>query len=104
MTAATAASAPARATPTAISPLRRIGAKIAEPYQDRIARSIAKAIVARRSGAVMAPTGAGKSLNVHTTVEDCLALDRPIIVLHPSVDLLRQNLAQLLESPEIARQ
>ena len=104
MTAATAASAPARATPTAISPLRRIGAKIAEPYQDRIARSIAKAILARRSGAVMAPTGAGKSLNVHTTVEDCLALDRPIIVLHPSVDLLRQNLAQLLESPEIARQ
>jgi len=104
MNAATAALAHSRAQDTHAAPVRWIGAKLAEPYQDRIATSIAAAIKDRRSGAVMAPTGSGKSLNVHTTVEDCLSLGYPIIVLHPSVDLLRQNLAQLLESPSIARQ
>jgi len=74
---------------------RAFGDMIAEPYQDRIMASIAQAIRDRRSGAVLAPTGSGKSLFVAAAVEDALTLKTPILALHPDISLLRQNLRQV---------
>jgi hypothetical protein len=60
------------------------------------------AIAAGRSGAVLAPTGSGKSLMVAAAIEDAVALSRPILVLHPDVSLLRQNHAQAVRSATVA--
>ncbi|MCC0004660.1 MAG: DEAD/DEAH box helicase family protein [Methylobacteriaceae bacterium] len=81
---------------------RTFGDMIAEPYQDRIMANIADAIRARRSGAVLAPTGSGKSLFVAAAVEDALTLRTPILALHPDIALLRQNLRQVQRVPRFA--
>ncbi|HRY01901.1 MAG TPA: DEAD/DEAH box helicase family protein [Beijerinckiaceae bacterium] len=90
----------------AIAPIptmrRAIGDLIAEPYQDRIMAEIAEAIRDRRSGAVLAPTGSGKSLFAAGAVEDALHLRIPILVLHPDIALLRQNLRQIQRVPAFA--
>lgn len=85
------------------SPTRRVGDKVAEPYQARVMLAVRAAIAAGRSGAVLAPTGSGKSLLVAAAIEDALDLGRPILVLHPDVSLLRQNFAQAASIPALAR-
>jgi superfamily II DNA or RNA helicase len=82
---------------------RRIGDKQAEPYQTRIAASVCEAIRRGRSGAVLAPTGSGKSLLAAGAAEDAVGLGKPILVLHPDVSLLRQNYAQFQTIPAIKR-
>lgn len=81
---------------------RQVGDKIAEPYQARVMAEIAAAIASGRSGAVLAPTGSGKSLMVAAAIEDAIRLRRPILVLHPDVSLLRQNHAQAIQSKAVA--
>src|SRR5918993_5791518 len=80
---------------------RRIGDKQAEPYQARIAASVREAIQRGRSGAVLAPTGSGKSLLAAGAVEDAISLGKPILVLHPDVSLLRQNYIQFQTVPAV---
>lgn len=80
---------------------RRIGDKQAEPYQARIAGSVREAIERGRSGAVLAPTGSGKSLLAAGAAEDAVSLGKPILVLHPDVSLLRQNYAQFQSVPAV---
>src|SRR3712207_1559404 len=80
---------------------RRIGDKHAEPYQARIAASVREAIRRGRSGAVLAPTGSGKSLLAAGAAEDAVGLGKPILVLHPDVSLLRQNYAQFQTVPAV---
>jgi superfamily II DNA or RNA helicase len=76
--------------------LRRVvGDKQAEPYQARIMFSLREAIQRGRSGAVLAPTGSGKSLKAAAAAEDAFDLGKPILILHPDSSLLRQNYAQL---------
>ena len=70
---------------TATNLTRRIGDKQAEPYQARIAASVREAIRRGRSGAVLAPTGSGKSLLAAGAAEDAIDLGKPILVLHPDV-------------------
>src|ERR687897_2020327 len=87
---------------TSVSELsRRIGDKQAEPYQARIAASVREAIRRGRSGAVLAPTGSGKSLLVAGAAEDAVSLGKPILVLHPDVSLLRQNYIQFQAVPAV---
>jgi superfamily II DNA or RNA helicase len=87
---------------TSVSELsRRIGDKQAEPYQARIAASVREAIRRGRSGAVLAPTGSGKSLLAAGAAEDAIDLGKPILVLHPDVSLLRQNYAQFQSVPAV---
>jgi superfamily II DNA or RNA helicase len=74
---------------------RVVGDKQAEPYQARIMSSLREAIQRGRSGAVLAPTGSGKSLKAAAAAEDAFALGKPILILHPDVSLLRQNHVQL---------
>ena len=81
---------------------RRVGDKWAEPYQSRVMAEIRSAIATGRSGAVLAPTGSGKSLMVAAAIEDAISLGRPILVLHPDVSLLRQNYAQALSLKAMA--
>ncbi len=80
---------------------RRIGDKQAESYQARIAASVREAIQRGRSGAVLAPTGSGKSLLTAGAAEDAVSLGKLILVLHPDVSLLRQNYAQFETVPAI---
>ncbi|WP_201861196.1 DEAD/DEAH box helicase family protein [Microvirga soli] len=80
---------------------RTIGDKQAEPYQARIAASVRNAIQRGRSGAVLAPTGSGKSLLAAGAAEDAVSLGKPILVLHPDVSLLRQNYAQFQAVPAV---
>jgi len=61
--------------------------------------SICEAIRRGRSGAVLAPTGSGKSLIAAAGAEDAVALGKPIVILHPDVSLLRQNFAQFQTVP-----
>lgn len=70
---------------------RKIGDKVAEPYQARIATAVGGAISTGKSGAVLAPTGSGKSLLVTFGVEDAIAVGKPVLVLQPDVHLLQQN-------------
>ena len=72
---------------------RSIGGLDAEPYQSRIADEVAASVGARRSGMVVAPTGSGKGWLVALAVEDCVRAALPVLVLQPSIDLLRQNMA-----------
>ncbi len=90
------------ASTTAGTPARRVGDKIAAPYQARVMGDLREAIAHGRSGAVLAPTGSGKSLMVAASIEDAIALKRPILVLHPDVSLLRQNFAQAMKSAVVA--
>lgn len=84
-------------------PTRRVGDKVAEVYQARVMLAVREAMAAGRSGAVLAPTGSGKSLIVAAAVEDALDLGRPILILHPDVSLLRQNFAQAEAIPALAQ-
>lgn len=89
---------------TSIHSLSRvIGDKQAEPYQARIMFSLREAILRGRSGAVLAPTGSGKSLKAAAAAEDAFDLDKPILILHPDVSLLRQNYAQLQAIPSLRK-
>ncbi|KLK91715.1 hypothetical protein AA309_18675 [Microvirga vignae] len=80
---------------------RQIGNKQAEPYQHRITGSVREAIQRGRSGAVLAPTGSGKSLLAAAAAEDAIDLEKPILVLHPAVSLLRQNYARFQSVPAV---
>ena len=84
---------------------RRLGDKILEPYQARILDSVAEALEARRSGAVVAPTGAGKSVIAAGIVAEAVARGRPVLLIQPNSQLLRQNLAQIaaLDLPKSVR-
>lgn len=82
---------------------RVIGDKQAEPYQARIMFSLREAIQRGRSGAVLAPTGSGKSLKAAAAAEDAFDLGKPILILHPDVSLLRQNYAQLRAIPSLRK-
>jgi superfamily II DNA or RNA helicase len=84
--------------------LRRVvGDKQAEPYQARIMFSLREAIQRGRSGAVLAPTGSGKSLKAAAAAEDAFDLAKPILILHPDSSLLRQNYAQLQAIPSLRK-
>ncbi|WP_187144391.1 DEAD/DEAH box helicase [Microvirga massiliensis] len=80
---------------------RTVGDKVAEPYQARIMVSLRDAIRRGRSGAVLAPTGSGKSLLAAAGAEDAVEIGKPILVLHPDVSLLRQNYAQFEAVPAL---
>lgn len=84
---------------------RRLGDKILEPYQARILDGVAEALKARRSGVVVAPTGAGKGVLAAGIVAEAVAQGRPVLLIQPNVQLLRQNLAQIaaLELPKGTR-
>ena len=87
-----------------VPPLCRVvGDKQAEPYQARIMFSLREAIRRGRSGAVLAPTGSGKSLKAAAAAEDAFDLGKPILILHPDVSLLRQNYAQLRAIPSLRK-
>ena len=62
--------ADASAEASVLSLSRVIGDKHAEPYQARIMFSLREAIQRGRSGAVLAPTGSGKSLKAVAAAED----------------------------------
>lgn len=74
---------------------RRLGDKTLEPYQARILDGVAEALEARRSGAVVAPTGAGKGVLAAGIVAAAAARGRPVLLIQPNAQLLRQNLAQI---------
>lgn len=80
------------------SELRTIGDKIAEPFQNRIATAVAEAVRSGRSGAVLGPTGSGKSLLVSFGAEDAVLCKKPVLVLHPDVHLLKQNFSLFMQS------
>jgi superfamily II DNA or RNA helicase len=84
---------------------RILGDKILEPYQARILDAVADALKARRSGAVVAPTGAGKGVLAAGIVAEAIAQGRPVLLVQPNAQLLRQNLAQIaaLELPKGTR-
>jgi len=82
---------------------RVVGDKQAEPYQAWIMFSLREAIRRGRSGAVLAPTGSGKSLKAAAAAEDAFDLGKPILILHPDVSLLRQNYAQLRAIPSLRK-
>ena len=82
---------------------RVVGDKQAEPYQARIMFSLREAIQRGRSGAVLAPTGSGKSLKAAAAAEDAFDLGKPILILHPDSSLLRQNYAQLQAIPSLRK-
>jgi superfamily II DNA or RNA helicase len=73
----------------------RLGDKVLEAYQVRILEGVARAIEARRSGAVVAPTGAGKGVLAAGIVREAIRQRRPVLLIQPNVQLLRQNLAQI---------
>lgn len=88
---------------SALSLIRVLGDKQAEPYQARIMFSLREAIRRGRSGAVLAPTGSGKSLKAAAAAEDAFDLGKPILILHPDSSLLRQNYAQLQAIPSLLK-
>src|SRR3712207_3680484 len=88
---------------SALSLIRVLGDKHAEPYQAQIMLSLREAIRRGRSGAVLAPTGSGKSLMAAAAAEDAFDLGRPILILHPDSSLLRQNYAQLQAIPSLRK-
>ncbi len=84
-----------RAAPNAPVPYR-LGEFEIEGYQARIGGSIGAALEAGATGVVQAPTGSGKSVLIADTVSK--ALDRgirPVVLLHPTVELLTQNVTAL---------
>ncbi|MBD2749852.1 DEAD/DEAH box helicase family protein [Microvirga sp. BT688] len=88
---------------SALSLIRVLGDKQAEPYQARIMLSLREAIRRGRSGAVLAPTGSGKSLKAAAAAADAFDLGKPILILHPDSSLLRQNYAQLQAIPSLRK-
>ena len=74
---------------------RRIGIHQALPYQERIAVQVAEAMRRRESGSVLAPTGSGKTYMIAMAAADARAQGRPVLILSPNVDLVRQVLGAM---------
>jgi superfamily II DNA or RNA helicase len=74
---------------------RKVGELVADPAQDRVVTQAMNALADGKSGMIVAPTGAGKSLIIALMINELLADGKKVIVIQPNEDLLRQNLIKI---------